>query len=91
MLDRLVAAFCVVPYFAREQIEIPDSVLNVDLDRIWEMQRSSSIGDEEGEQPVVAQELEEAPDDQPIEEESILSEEEAVLNDEDEAEADGHC
>ena len=47
VLDQPLTAFQVVPYFAREQINIPESVLDVDLEHIREMQRMQGVGDDE--------------------------------------------
>ena len=47
VLDRPVAAFRVVPYFAREAIEFPDSVLDVSPERIRAMMDSTSLGDDD--------------------------------------------
>jgi hypothetical protein len=52
VFDRPVAAFRVVPYFARKRIDIPDAILDVDLERIREMQRHSGQGDDEASQSV---------------------------------------
>jgi hypothetical protein len=47
VFDRPVAAFRVIPYFARERIEVADAVFDVDIERIREMQRSKGLGDDD--------------------------------------------
>ena len=49
VLDRPVAAFRVVPYFARKDIEVPHDALDVHLRRLHEMQVSTSLGDDDEE------------------------------------------
>ena len=47
VLDQPIAAFWVVPYFARKSLIIPTSVLDVHLKRIKEMWHSQSLGDDD--------------------------------------------
>ena len=49
VLDRPMAAFRVVPYFARKEIDIPTEALDMHLKRIDEMRASRSLGDDEEE------------------------------------------
>ena len=46
VLDRPIAAFRVVPYFARREIPIPPGILDIPLERLRELQNSSSQGDD---------------------------------------------
>ncbi|KAF8325481.1 hypothetical protein F5887DRAFT_1085500 [Amanita rubescens] len=47
VLDRPMAAFRVIPYFARGSIEVPTEALDVHLKRIEEMRASISLGDDD--------------------------------------------
>jgi hypothetical protein len=47
VLDRPMAAFRVVPYFAREHIDLPQEVLDADERRLQEMADSTSQGDDD--------------------------------------------
>ena len=47
VLDRPMAAFRVIPYFARSSIEVPAAALDVHLKRIDDMRASRSLGDDE--------------------------------------------
>jgi len=49
VLDRPLAAFRVVPYFARTAVDIPTTALDVELKRIDEMRASRSLGDDDDE------------------------------------------
>jgi len=47
VLDRPIAAFRLVPYFARKRIPLPPSVLDADEDRLNQMANSKSKGDDD--------------------------------------------
>jgi len=47
VLDRPVAQFRVLPYFARHSIEVPEEILAMDEDRLQELVYSHSDGEEE--------------------------------------------
>jgi hypothetical protein len=47
VLDQPLAAFRVIPYFARKHIEIPYGALDVHLERIETMHASASLGDDD--------------------------------------------
>ena len=47
VFDRPVAAFRVVPYFARKDIPLPENFMDVTPERIEEMKDSQSQGDDE--------------------------------------------
>ena len=47
VLDRPIAAFRVVPYFARKRLEIPRDALDVHLKRLEQMRQSDSLGDDD--------------------------------------------
>lgn len=47
VLDRPVAAFRVIPYFARKAIPIPDDLLDIDTARLQQMEESRSLGDDD--------------------------------------------
>ncbi len=49
VLDRPLAAFRVIPYFARTAIDVPTEALDVHLKRIDTMRASTSLGDDEEE------------------------------------------
>jgi len=46
VLHRLIAAFRVIPYFARESIPIPDNFIDIDPTRLQELEQTADIGDE---------------------------------------------
>ena len=47
VLDRPLAAFRLVPYFARERISLPQSALDADEARLKKMEESQSKGDDD--------------------------------------------
>ena len=47
VLDRPIAAFRVVPYFARETIDLPNDFLDVDTARLRQMEQARSLGDDD--------------------------------------------
>lgn len=47
VMDRLVAAFRVVPYFARAQLPLPDNFEDITPERLREMRESNSQGDDD--------------------------------------------
>jgi len=48
VLHRPIAAFCVIPYFARKSIPLPDNFIDVDAARLRQMELSNDIdGDED--------------------------------------------
>ena len=51
VFDRPVAAFWVVPYFARKSITLPDlsDFLNISANRLHDMEDSTSLGDDDPE------------------------------------------
>lgn len=58
VLDRPIAAFRVIPYFARRDIPIPEGILDVPPERLQELQASASQGDDEYEPNFFDSELE---------------------------------
>jgi hypothetical protein len=63
VLDRPVAAFRLVPYFARTTIALPADILDIEQNRLRQMQESNSLGDDD-------EDLEEQTDDWLEEEDS---------------------
>jgi len=47
VFDRPVAAFRVIPYFARTSIELPEEALDVERARLQQMREEASLGDDE--------------------------------------------
>ncbi|KAI0934959.1 hypothetical protein AcV7_003885 [Taiwanofungus camphoratus] len=47
VLDRPIAAFRVIPYFARQSIPIPDNLEDISTERLRELERSNSLGDDD--------------------------------------------
>jgi hypothetical protein len=47
VLDRPMAAFRVIPYFAREDLIVTDEILDIDLERLKVMQAAESQGDDD--------------------------------------------
>lgn len=50
VLDRPVAAFRLIPYFARRAIPLPEDALDTELERLRKMQESRSQGDDDDEE-----------------------------------------
>jgi hypothetical protein len=47
-LHRPIAAFCLLPYFARKNIPLPDELIDIDTARLREMEKSiDTDGDKE--------------------------------------------
>jgi hypothetical protein len=47
VLHRPIAAFHVIPYFARESIPIPDNFIDIDPTRLQELEQTADIDDDE--------------------------------------------
>jgi hypothetical protein len=47
VLHRLIAAFRIIPYFARESIPIPDNFIDIDPTRLQELEQTADIDDDE--------------------------------------------
>ena len=47
VLDRPVAAFRLVPYFACSAIDLPNKALDIEIEQLQEMQESRSQGDDD--------------------------------------------
>jgi hypothetical protein len=47
VLDQPIAALCVVPYFARKKLNIPQDALNVHSKCLEEMHQSGSLGNDD--------------------------------------------
>lgn len=50
VFDRPVAAFRLLPYFARRQLQVPDRFFDITPERLKEMRESKSQGDDDEEQ-----------------------------------------
>jgi hypothetical protein len=60
VFDRPVAAFRVVPYFARKSIPLPDlsDYLDITTDRLRDMEAATSLGDDDEEDGLIGQDFE---------------------------------
>jgi hypothetical protein len=50
VLHRPIAAFRVVPYFARKLIPLPDNFMDIDYKRLDELQKTTNIDGEENDE-----------------------------------------
>jgi hypothetical protein len=64
VLDRPTAAFRVIPYFARERFEVPETILDIDLDRLRTMQAAETQGDDDTPDPSAEEEVLSSDDDE---------------------------
>ena len=58
VLDRPYAAFCVIPYFARQGLTVPDDILDASEEHMRQMANSHSQGDDDQPMPATADEEE---------------------------------
>ncbi|KAI0953770.1 hypothetical protein AcV7_007204 [Taiwanofungus camphoratus] len=47
VLDQPIAAFRVIPYFARQSIPIPDNLEDISTERLRELERSNLLDDDD--------------------------------------------
>ena len=59
VLDRPIAAFRVIPYFARKSIPIPEDLEDVSTERLRELELSNSLGDDDDDEVEEAEERDE--------------------------------
>ena len=59
VFPRLVAAFCIIPYFAHKSIPIPTDFIDISATRLQEMEQPDDINDEDREVPIAEGEDEE--------------------------------